>query len=130
LEAFGPGPAFLNLWIQLLVIRPTTQAISSLTFAVYLTSPFFEDCEPHPLLLRMVAASCLFLLTYINGRSVRWAMNVQDIFTAAKLLALILIILSGLTHIVKGRLDRILHFEFSSLVNISPKRLLKLDYLE
>lgn len=58
LEAFGPFAAFNNLWIQLLVIRPTTQAISALTFAYYITSPFL-DCSPPPLLLRLVAASCI-----------------------------------------------------------------------
>lgn len=59
LEAFGPLAGFLNLWIQLLVIRPTTQAISSFTFALYVTSPFYDGCEPSPLILRLTAASCL-----------------------------------------------------------------------
>ena len=59
LEAFGPLAGFLNLWIQLLVIRPTTQAISSITFAYYVTSPFYSGCEPSPLILRLIAASCL-----------------------------------------------------------------------
>lgn len=59
LEAFGPLAGFLNLWIQLLVIRPTTQAISSITFAYYVTSPFYNGCEPSALILRLTAASCL-----------------------------------------------------------------------
>jgi L-type amino acid transporter 5 len=59
LEAFGPLVGFLNLWIQLLVIRPTTQAISSITFAHYVMSPFYDGCPPSPLILRLTAASCL-----------------------------------------------------------------------
>lgn len=42
-------------------------------------------------------------LTFINCRSVRWAMNVQDVFTFAKLLALGVIIISGLVHIIAGK---------------------------
>lgn len=41
-------------------------------------------------------------LSYINCRSVRWAMNVQDFFTLAKLFALFLIISFGLYHITQG----------------------------
>lgn len=67
LEAFGPFAAFNNLWIQLLVIRPTTQAISALTFANYITSPFM-DCSS-PLLLRLVAASCICKSNAILGSS-------------------------------------------------------------
>ena len=60
LEAFGPFVAFLNLWIQLVVIRPTTQAISALTFASYAASPFYAECDEVPdLVLRLIAASCL-----------------------------------------------------------------------
>lgn len=60
LEAFGPFVAFLNLWIQLVVIRPTTQAISALTFASYAASPFYSGCDEVPdLVLRLLAASCL-----------------------------------------------------------------------
>ena len=33
-EGFGPFWAYLNLWISIIVIRPTTQAIMALTFAL------------------------------------------------------------------------------------------------
>lgn len=38
------------------------------------------------------------VLTAINCISVKWAMKIQDIFTGAKLLALISIILAGIYH--------------------------------
>lgn len=60
LEAFGPLPAYLNLWVSLLLIRPTTQAITALTFSRYLLSTFYSTgCNPSDLLVRLLAASCL-----------------------------------------------------------------------
>ncbi|XP_075152549.1 juvenile hormone Inducible-21 [Haematobia irritans] len=105
LVAFGPLVGFLRLWIALLIIRPTTQTIVALTFAQYAAKPFFEDCEPPENAVKLLAAVCLCLLTAINCLSVKWAMKVQDIFTAGKLLALALIILAGVYQMATGQLD-------------------------
>ncbi|KAJ4443663.1 hypothetical protein ANN_05338 [Periplaneta americana] len=58
-EAFGSLPAFLQIWVSLLVITPTTQAIVSLTFAQYAVKPFFQDCAPPDSAVRLLAATCL-----------------------------------------------------------------------
>lgn len=100
LEAFGPLVGFLRLWIALFIIRPTTQAIVALTFAEYAVKPFFPDCKPPDLAIIPLAAVCLCVLTAINCLSVKWAMKIQDIFTGAKLLALVSIILAGIYHMV------------------------------
>ncbi|KAK6623261.1 hypothetical protein RUM43_009113 [Polyplax serrata] len=105
LESFGPLPAFILLWVTLLILRPTTQAIVALAFAHYAAKPFFRDCEPPQNSIRILAALCLCTLTAINCISVRWAMRVQNIFTAAKLLALVSIILTGLIHICQGEIS-------------------------
>lgn len=57
--AFGPLPAFLRLWIALLIIRPTTQAIVALTFGHYVVKPFFPECDPPQNAVRLLAALCL-----------------------------------------------------------------------
>lgn len=98
LVAFGPMVAFLRLWIALFIIRPTTQAIVALTFAKYAAKPFFPDCVPPDNAVTLLAAVCLCILTFINCFSVKLAMKIQDIFTGAKLLALISIILAGIYH--------------------------------
>ena len=43
------------------------------------------------------------LLTYINCRNVTWAARVQDIFTSAKILALMTIIVAGACHLFNGK---------------------------
>ncbi|VVD01699.1 large neutral amino acids transporter small subunit 1 [Leptidea sinapis] len=103
--AFGPLPAFLRMWIALLIIRPTTQAIVALTFGHYVVKPFFPDCDPPEDAVKLLAAVCLCVLTAINCISVRYTMRIQDVFTTSKLLALVVIIISGLYYIGIGHTE-------------------------
>lgn len=57
--AFGPLAGFLRLWVALLIIRPTTQAIVAITFAQYAAKPFFPDCDPPGDAVTLLAATCL-----------------------------------------------------------------------
>lgn len=59
IEAFGPAPAFLRLWVGLLVIRPATQAVLALTFGYYMLDPFYPTCKPPDEALRLLAAIAL-----------------------------------------------------------------------
>lgn len=62
--AFGPLAAFLRLWMAILIIRPTTQAIVAITFAQYAAKPFFPDCDPPKETIRLLAAVCLCKYIY------------------------------------------------------------------
>ena len=59
--AFGDLPAFLLLWVTLIIINPTGQAIVALTFAYYVVQPFYttEDCPPPDSFIRLMAILCL-----------------------------------------------------------------------
>lgn len=57
--AFGPLCAFLRLWVAMLIIRPTTQAIVAITFAQYAAKPFFPNCDVPENAIRLLAAVCL-----------------------------------------------------------------------
>ncbi|KRZ68333.1 Y+L amino acid transporter 1, partial [Trichinella papuae] len=94
-EAFGPFVGFIRLWIEAIVIRPCSATITALTFAKYALVPLFGDCQQvytEP----MLACCLLLIITLINCYSVRWATFIQDILTYAKIIALVLIIMTGL----------------------------------
>lgn len=109
LEAFGPLAAFLRLWVTVLVVQPATLAVLSLSFATYMVKPLYPDCEPPDLALRLLAIVCLCFLTYVNCRSVKLAVGVQDIFTTAKLAALGMIIGAGIVRICQGQVGSLSH---------------------
>ncbi|XP_014252552.1 Y+L amino acid transporter 2 isoform X2 [Cimex lectularius] len=96
-EAFGPLPAFLYLWVGLLILVPTGNAITALTFAHYILQDLWP-CEPSGEYgaVRLLAALVTCLLTFINCYNVKCATRVQDIFTGTKVLALLMIIIAGI----------------------------------
>ncbi|XP_045193843.2 large neutral amino acids transporter small subunit 2-like [Mercenaria mercenaria] len=109
LEAFGPCLAFLQLWVNLIIIRPTAQAIVALTFAYYALQPIFPTCDPPEAATRLLAALCISILTFVNIASVKAATKIQDFFTVAKLLALLLIIVTGAVMIGMGEHEHIVN---------------------
>nr|CAD7586146.1 unnamed protein product [Timema genevievae] len=111
METFGPFMAFIRLWIECMIVRPCSQAIVALTFSVYVLKPFFPECQPPDESVRLLAVCCIMVLTFVNCWDVKWATRVQDVFTYAKLLALFIIIITGIVQLSKGRTE---HFTFEN----------------
>ncbi|MBX6364862.1 MAG: amino acid permease [Gemmatimonadetes bacterium] len=83
-EAFGPVPAFLFGWTELVVIRPSALGAIAMIFAEYLGNfvPLTDVAT------RMVAALAIIGLCAANIRSVDWGALVENATTGAKVIAL------------------------------------------
>ncbi|VDK61053.1 unnamed protein product, partial [Cylicostephanus goldi] len=74
---------------------PCALTIVGLTFALYMLRPFYPDCDPPPYTKELLAAVMIMILGAINCWSVKLATLVQDWFTYAKIVALLLVIVTG-----------------------------------
>ncbi|HET8656825.1 MAG TPA: amino acid permease [Longimicrobiaceae bacterium] len=83
-EAYGPLPAFLFGWTELLVIRPSALGAIAMLFAEYVR----EFLPLGDAGVRGVAAAAIAVLALANIRSVNWGAAVQNASTAAKVAAL------------------------------------------
>ena len=83
-EAYGPLPAFLFGWTELLVIRPSALGALAIIFASY-TGHFFPMTDTGE---RVLAAAAIALLAYTNVRSVDWTAVIANVTTAAKAIAI------------------------------------------
>ncbi|RZF43656.1 hypothetical protein LSTR_LSTR009253 [Laodelphax striatellus] len=95
MDAFGPLPAFLFSWVSTLVLKPSQLAIICLSFAKYVVEAFVTECEPPETVVKMVAILSIMVILFINCYSVNLATGVQNAFTAAKLVAILIVICGG-----------------------------------
>lgn len=64
MEAYGPVPAYLCSWTIVMVLKPSSFAIITLSFAKYASTPFYPDCTPPVVVTKClaVAAICEFCI--------------------------------------------------------------------
>lgn len=105
-EALGPLAGFLVSWTMVLILKPASVAIMTLSFASYAIQPFMSDNNTETeQLIKAIAAVCIILITSVNCLSSRWAGQMQIIFMAMKLLAIGIIVLIGASRIARGHYE-------------------------
>ncbi|XP_014488143.1 PREDICTED: b(0,+)-type amino acid transporter 1-like isoform X2 [Dinoponera quadriceps] len=102
MDAFGAPPAFLFSWVSTLVLKPSQMAIICLSFAQYAVEAFAADCDPPDEVVKLVALLAIVLILLVNCYSVNLATGVQNAFTAAKLMAILVVIAGGSYKLIQG----------------------------
>ncbi|KAM4029081.1 solute carrier family 7 member 13-like isoform 1-T1 [Anomaloglossus baeobatrachus] len=95
-RGLGSLPAFITIWTLILFRRPASNAAQALTFAEYISRPFYSGCPAPDVLKKMLAIGILWILCVINSKSIKLATWVQNIFTVLKIMSLTLIIVYGM----------------------------------
>lgn len=90
-DAFGPLPAFLYGWTQLLVINTGGIAAVAVTFASYTV----DLAGAGEALVKPLAVAAIVFLSAVNAAGVRFGAWVQNAFTLLKLAALALLVAAG-----------------------------------
>uniref|UniRef100_A0A8C5X9Q5 Solute carrier family 7 member 9 n=1 Tax=Malurus cyaneus samueli TaxID=2593467 RepID=A0A8C5X9Q5_9PASS len=100
MEAFGPIPAFLFSWTSLLVTKPSSFAIICLSFAEYASAPFYPGCDPPQVVIKCLAAAAIGKTH--SFLSVKLGSYLQNFLTAAKMIIVAIIIVSGIVLLAQG----------------------------
>lgn len=104
LRTFGSLPAFLVIYMFVLVGRPATIAAISLSFAEYVLVPFYPGCSSLPqAMLKVVAATCILLLMLVNCWSSRMTATLMNVCTTTQVLSLLVIVGGGAVVLGQGR---------------------------
>ncbi|MFW6161975.1 MAG: amino acid permease [Planctomycetota bacterium] len=91
-RAFGPAVAFLYAWAKFLIMRPGSFAILAIAFASFSLQLFGAAADAHPWLARGIAIGAVVVLTAVNTVGVCAGAGVQNVLTAAKVLAVVAVI--------------------------------------
>ncbi|TKS69900.1 b(0,+)-type amino acid transporter 1 [Collichthys lucidus] len=105
MEAFGSLVAYLYSWTTVMVLKPSSFAIITLSFAEYASAPFYPGCTPPVVVTKCLSAAAIFLIVTVNCLSVKLANYVQNFFTAAKLLIILVIVGAGIVMLAQGKTE-------------------------
>ncbi|XP_012934876.1 b(0,+)-type amino acid transporter 1 [Aplysia californica] len=106
-KTVAPVPAFLFSWVSVFVLKPSLFAVISLSFGIYVIEPFYPNCEAPDGLVKIVSVLCICMVAAVNCHSVALATRVQNFFTVAKLLAVLVIVVGGFYMMAKGHTEHI-----------------------
>ncbi|XP_035009751.1 b(0,+)-type amino acid transporter 1 [Hippoglossus stenolepis] len=105
MEGFGPLVAYLYSWTTVMVLKPSAFAIITLSFAEYASTPFYPGCTPPVVVTKCLSAAAIVMVVSVNCLSVKLANYVQNVFTAAKLFIILVIVVAGMVMLAQGNTE-------------------------
>ncbi|XP_053366367.1 b(0,+)-type amino acid transporter 1-like isoform X2 [Clarias gariepinus] len=105
LRIYGSLPAFFVAFTFIIVVKPGGVAAIALSFAQYAVAPFYAGCTPPTLVVKCIAAACIFVVATVNILNVRFAMAIQLIFLVAKVVGLMVIVIGGIVTMAQNGLE-------------------------
>ncbi|ELU13395.1 hypothetical protein CAPTEDRAFT_121712 [Capitella teleta] len=100
----GQIPAFVCLWATLLLLSSAC-ALMARSAALYLLQMFNMQCHMFPLFNLTYQLRLLYLtvaFAYLNCRTSKWSAKILNIFSLGKIVAMIIIIISGVVSLVQN----------------------------
>ncbi|XP_052101902.1 Y+L amino acid transporter 2-like [Mytilus californianus] len=109
MRTFGPLPGFLILWGYVVLISGPFWAFLAYTAALYIFQPFFPDCEAPENAVKLLAGWIMITFVVINCVYMKYVTKVQTLLSSTKVLALLIIIASGIVNFTKGETESFEH---------------------
>uniref|UniRef100_A0A3Q3VQG5 b(0,+)-type amino acid transporter 1 n=1 Tax=Mola mola TaxID=94237 RepID=A0A3Q3VQG5_MOLML len=107
MEAYGPIVAYLYSWTTVMVLKPSSLAIITLSLAEYASTPFYLGCTPPILVTKCLSAAAILIIVTVNCFSVRLARYVQNFLTASKLFIILVIVVAGAVMLAQGKTENL-----------------------
>ncbi|XP_022086686.1 large neutral amino acids transporter small subunit 2-like isoform X2 [Acanthaster planci] len=101
---YGDLVAFLLMWTAILMVQPSSFAVVALTFGNYCLQPLYPDptCPPPQIMPQLLGTLVILLLGMTNVLSTRLSTFVQNFFSVCKVVALVIIIVTGIVQLIQG----------------------------
>ncbi|XP_074643208.1 Y+L amino acid transporter 2-like isoform X2 [Tubulanus polymorphus] len=101
LRAFGDFPAFMMMWMNVVIREPVSLAVIAITCGNYVIEPFFPLCNQQPeAAVKLIAIIVIIGTAALNCVSIKWATRLQDSLSFTKIIALAAIIIAGVVKLV------------------------------
>ncbi|XP_047127282.1 b(0,+)-type amino acid transporter 1 [Hydra vulgaris] len=114
-EGFGDLPAFVSGFTNVVLLSPMALVMVALTCASYIVlAAKIEETY-----IKIIAAVIIGVIFILNCASVNLGTIVQEIFTAIKILALLMIAITGVVRLFQGDYQNFRNFFKGSKTNIS-----------
>lgn len=102
-RAYGDWFGFLSAWSGVLISKPGSMLLITYTFSEYLIALVYPaPCSPSDSLKKLVTASVIMVVMFINIISIKLSNFCSQAFWYAKLLALTVVIIAGIAQLFMG----------------------------